>query len=240
MTISNDRTKLIDKVVKLLALAEGTDHTPEAEAARNMAAELMAKHNISFAEAVQKDPLGRKEERLNTKKPPTFETDLLTGISTFNGVAMIYTSGGGEAASYTFVGRSQDIEATEYMRDIILNQRKAAYDKWRAEYLAETGVKVVRNQTPVLWLAWNNGFTSGVCKKLRELRKMSEQKVQEWGLVPVDPKAVALKWYKENGGSCRTAKSQREAGSADGFAAGRGVSLNKGITKQHGVKAIGG
>lgn len=233
MTLTNDRTKLIDKVVKLLALAEGTNHSAEAETAKRMAVELMAKHNISLADAVSPESLTRFVVRLNTNKPPTFDFILLGQIAKFNGVALIQTH-----RRYTFVGSQADIEATLYMRDIILRQRKVAYDKWRQDYYHRTGISVVRNQTPRQWLAWHNGFTTGVTHKLHELTQLATQKVQEWGLVPVEPYKVALAHYEEQSGKTTVIGKKRRGGSAAGYEAGKNVNINKGIEAQQGVKKL--
>ena len=45
-----DRKKLIDKIVKLLALANSSDFSEEAKTAKNLEAELLAKHDIAVFE----------------------------------------------------------------------------------------------------------------------------------------------------------------------------------------------
>jgi hypothetical protein len=49
--IDPDRAGLIERIMKLLAVAAGTSFAAEATTARALAAELMAKHNIDSVDS---------------------------------------------------------------------------------------------------------------------------------------------------------------------------------------------
>lgn len=131
MTINNERMKLIDKVIKLLALSEGTNHGPEAESAKKMAAKLMADHNIALGDITntKKEPFSEKVQPLTRKAPIQYDAMLICILSCFCGVEVISRVGTITNGQYTFVGRPSDLEAAQYMVDIVFQQRDA---KWKA------------------------------------------------------------------------------------------------------------
>lgn len=243
-TSKNARMKLVDKICKLLALAEGTSHTPEAESARNMAAELMAKHNISAADTVRKDnsfeTISRQQ---STKEIQKFDRVLINRIARFNGCKFLHNMHGPKAF-VILIGTPSDIEATEYMIDIVKHQRKATYDSYAKSYIKrydDAGYdgksRWERDETD--WRQWMNGYSIGVSTKLNEMDAMVERKLQEWGLVPVDCSAAALAWYEMNVSKTRSSKGRMMNGSHAGYNAGKDVSIHKGIATQSDKKMIG-
>lgn len=242
MALDNARVKLINKIVKLLALADGTNHSDEAESAKRKAAEMMAKFNIEMSDLIKKDGVFTKSERVQTTRSvEPFDIHLVNAIAYFNGVCLLSgtrTTEKGYKYCYTFVGREVDIEATEYMIDIVKQQRKSAYDIYSKEYIARYG-KARWDKDWTDWRQWMNGFTTGVRSKLTELTNMSHKKVQEWGLVPVNPRDQALAWYDKNIQKSGKARNSRmKSGSWAGYEAGKNVSIHKGVGADNGKKYI--
>ena len=243
MTPSTDRKKLIDKVIKLLTLAESTTFDEEAENAKRMASELMAKHNIEISEALQRESaaFNQKDKTLNHKDPYGFDITLMNCICIFNGVLMItgynYKL---HKAKASYIGAEEDIEAAEYMIDIVYAQRKRAYKAYRLGMIGKLGKEYFSEFESSYWNSWHNGFTQGVQAKIHELRKMTEQKTREWGLVPVEPHKLALAWYNKNMEGTRSFKAGHRNYSEDGLNAGRNVSLNRGVTHTPTLKIEGG
>lgn len=236
--IQNDRMKLIDKIVKLLALSEGTNHTEEADTARQKAAELMAKHNLTYSELESKTQGFIQTERIQTtKSPEKFDMVLINVIAKFNGVCFLTRVTDYAKARFIYIGTEQDIEACEYMVDMVKAQRKVAYDIYSKEYIAKYG-KAAWEKDWTDWRRWMNGFFHGVKAKLNEITNMSNAKVQEWGIVPIDPSKLALNWYHENVGGTRSTKGRKMDISTSGYNAGKNVSLNKGIASNNGTKQI--
>lgn len=228
MTITNDRKKLIDKVTKLFALAEGTNHTAEAEAARNMGIELMAKHNLSYSDMTIKEEFTEKFEETQRKNAPAYETSLLGAIAKMNGVALIITGN----ANYRFIGRPSDLEAFEYMRTIVYQQRDASWQAYyKATYGKHPGAKYLNR--------FKNGFAIGVQRKINGLMNQMNCKVSEWGLVPVDPSRQALDWFKEKNHVRESTSSRSLRCSTAGVQAGQNINLNRGVTQQTGRLQIG-
>ena len=219
MTISQDKQKLIDKITKLMALAEGTSHTAEAESARNMAIDLMAKHNIDIQDINAKD----QEEFIiefedsNRRRVPTEDCTLLAAVAHFCGVAFIINKNC-PTVRYRLIGTPSAIEFYKYTRDIILNQRD-----WAWKQSGKRGSNVMYH--------WKMGYALGASHKLYELIKASENKVQQWGLVPVSEAKQALNWYKE--GAKVTNRRASSIGGYDrqAYVAGTQVGINKGVTQ---------
>jgi hypothetical protein len=214
MSISADRQALIDKVTKLLALADSSTHSEESNSARDMAAKLMAKHNIEVSEAAPcndySDVDGGEDNPARTK--------LLHAIAKFSGIMMYRSSG-----TLRLVGSRADLEAYEYTAMIITRQRERAC----FTYLRNAGA--TKTNTKEFYL----GFALGVAKKLKDLKAAADNQVQEWGLVVIDPTELALRWYTENVGRL----SKGRAGTMGKFAAagydvGKNVSLHKGVGEQ--------
>ena len=212
-----DRQKLIDKVVKLLALADSTIHSEEAETARRLAVELMAKHNVSIAsiKAEDDEDFIISQQLVGFDRKDTTKETLLCAIANFNGVGMITGVG-----YYKFIGKPSDIEAFRYMLAIILHQQSEAFKAWK---------KLNKGQKSAPWY-W--GFALGVSSKLLEMERMSNEKVQTWGLVPVTPAKSALDWYKMNNLTTSIQKVSKPM-NQDGFRAGQSVQLNKAVSQSN-------
>jgi hypothetical protein len=217
--ITPERQALVDKVTKLLALADSTTHGPEADSARQMAATLMAKHNIASSDMSKKEAFETMDVKTDRASVAKYESILLKSVANFNGVAIILVG-----TNYRFIGAPSDLAAFEYMRDTIYQQRTSI---WRAYYPAKWGKHPGAKELN----KWKLGFAFGVAEKVRSLTAAMESKVQEWGLVPVDPAKQALDWYKiEN--TIREGRGRSSMYNADGREAGKNVTLNKGVEAQ--------
>jgi hypothetical protein len=219
--ISNDRQSLIDKIVKLLALADSTIHSEEADSARNMAATLMAKHNITIDTTVEEPFTVDKEDTPRAGSSCKYEDILINSISNLSGVATIRGAG-----YYKFVGKKTDIEAFQYTRSIIYSQRDASWQTYRkARWAKHPGASELNK--------WKLGFAYGVASKIAELLRMSDNKQQEWGLVPVQPHKQASDWYNEQH-KTKSSHNRTSQFNSAGYSAGSQVSLNKGVEQQSG------
>lgn len=218
--ITPERQALVDKVTKLLALADSTTHGPEADSARQMAATLMAKHNIASSDMTQKEAFETVDVKTERSSVAKYETILLQMVAEFNGVAILL-----HGTNYRFIGTPSDLAAFGYMRDVVYQQRTAA---WRAYYPVRWGKHPGAKELN----KWKLGFAFGVAEKVRALTAAMESKVQEWGLVPVDPSKQAMDWYK-NENSVREGRAGRASRyNRDGLEAGKNVALNKGVEAQ--------
>ena len=213
------RKKLIDKVVKLFALADSTTHQDEANSAREMAATLLAKHNIQMGEIAEDEFVVITEQR--GKKEFQHTKILYIEISQFCGVQLITCPGRG----FRYVGTRSSIETFRHMIKVVLDQRDHAYAK-RDKDCTETRHK------------WMSGFAYGVKDKCRELSRTAKQKVQERGLVIVSEAEQAAAWYKRHN-QVRSSRIRGVCAGAAGYKAGSQVQLNKDVSQQTNTPQIG-
>jgi len=229
MTITPERQKVIEKVVKLLTLAESTNHIAERETASTLAAELMAKYEISLGD-VKKEEFEFVDYDTGVKTHYPERSRMIRAIGRFNGVTIILYSGDELShTSYRLVGRPVDIEVVKFMYDIIRQQQRVA----RAEHIQTFLARYGRRARQLDGERFDRGFALGVEALLWDLTKATQTKKQEWGLVKVTSMAQvakdALLWYKETH-RIHPGGSMRSGGSRDGYDAGKSVSLYRGVS----------
>lgn len=230
MSIESERMKVIEKVIKLLTLANGTNHEAEAESAKRMAAELMAKHDVKIGECKKEEyqinvmGLGRKNHESN-------EHRVMYIVASFNGCAM-YRRNGFKEASYVLVGRQADIEVTQYMYEILVRQLSNDSKRFSSETKAKYG-----ECKAATWAHYRNGWVIGLRRKIDELTRMKENKIQEWGLVPVNASKAAEAWY-ENDHKVTAARATNRNFLSQGIKDGQNASIHTGIGEKSKAKRI--
>lgn len=230
-----EKQKIIDKVTKLLALSENNSNTPEAEAARNKAASLMAQYDISIIQAQEKPQFDVLENVLTRIKPIKYDSVLIRIVASFNQVEYLIQHGSyGDRGKNIFIGRQQDIESLNYMLAVLFQQRKVSWKKHLSEF------KQIHNRPPKEKekVAWMMGFAFGIRSKLDNIVEIKEARIEEKGLVPLNLKDQALAEYEKNHGGVRTSKGKPISYSRDGYDAGKAAHINKGVETQNGVKQI--
>ena len=219
MTISAERQKIIDRVTKLMALADNSSFSEEADTARNMAIELMAKHQLTHSDmSIEDTELTVEIEDTENKKKDTSAINLIHAVAAFCGVAMVVSGSSTERGSikYKFIGTKNDIEAFRYTLAIIYNQRDYA---WKQS--GKRGSNVMYH--------WRMGYSFGVSAKLFTLMKATDAKVQEWGLVPVSAHKKAMDWYKSEHNVTSGRVSSVHSLDQSAYNAGKSVSITKGL-----------
>lgn len=239
--------KVIDQVLKLLALADSTEHQDEANTAREMAEKLMLKHDLS---------IGDVEEESNEFEELIFDTGNVNSVKTrrqlasmcakFNGVYMFFREGWQNRytkkkvnTKYVYTGRPQDIENAQYMFDILMVQAKAECKIESKKFKAKYG----RVFNPRENMAFYLGFNEGIREKLDSLTEVVESKKQEAGLVPVSVftqlRDKAMEMTKSKNPDIRTLNNRGHRVNGDlynaGSAAGANASITRGITKGSGT-----
>ena len=207
---------IVDKVIKLLALADDKGATDgEKEAAKAMAVKLMAKYQISMAQAHTSAPhdqrlFAKLEVETGLTSFDTADTKLITVVCRFSQVCVIRAT---NPTRYIFVGKDSDIESALYMADILIRQRDEKNPHRRATQIKE----------------FNYSFACGVEVKLQELSKRAQEAVVERGLVPVKLEDQALAWYNQFISNTTKTSSKRPGFDAEGFAAGKSAQIHHGI-----------
>ena len=125
---------------------------------------------------------------------------------------------------YTFIGKPSDLEAFRYMREIVTAGRRHY-----APIAFRRGREIAINSGLVLPLALPS------CPRAYE---RVGPKAEGMGLLPVAPYRQAADWFAQ-GNHVTRSKVYVSQFSAEGFAAGKSVSLNKGVSMQSSLRLIG-
>jgi Protein of unknown function (DUF2786) len=218
-----ERKKLIDTVTKMLALADSTGFEAEASTAKAKAAELIAKYDIR----AESDLAGFKleGEMRGGAAMPSYEFHLLDAVGKLCGV-LVLRSG----ANYEFFGKPQDLVAFRYMRDITSAQQDRAWMDYLSAHPDRAREKV----------SWKYSFAQGVHEKVDELicAATIQQKALRQDLVLVPRCEQAKAEFECLFGKIWSGVGYGGEGNADGHAAGRKVSLNKGVKSGDPIRQI--
>jgi hypothetical protein len=205
----SDRQRLLDRILKILALAEGTSFEGEAATARAMAAELIAKHNVSLP-AEGKTP--RDEIIINYYKPWgtkwLWERIIASAIAHLCACAMFYSGDPDEGGydHFTFVGQGMHVEACLYVLGQVHIQRQRAWVRYRGEGGNDSFGKFCFS------------FARGLEGKIDQLLSSAQ----------LDEAERARLWYRERH-NVEDGTYITGAGSSDaGHHAGAGASLHRG------------
>lgn len=220
------KKKVIEKVIKLLALSQNNPNSNEANLAEKKASELMAEWDISMIETQKEEEGFTKEERvLGRIKIIGYDAILINAISIFNDVAYLTKKGlYGKKGANIFLGKKADIEGNDYMIDMIFAQRKAAWTTYRKAYKEKMGF----NPTTPQLSDWMKNFAWGVSEKLDEIRRAKENIVTERGLVPVSNRKQALKEYQKKH-FIKQGRGVKGTSSSDGYSEGKNVEIRRGV-----------
>lgn len=218
MTITLERQKIIDLIVKLLAKAEGTTFEAEAEMFRAKAIQMMADYNIAAQDMKKKEAFRTMDINSGRQSLAKYETTLLHAIADFCGCAILRYNG----TDYRFIGTDSDLQAFDYMREVVYRQRT---DAWRTYYPVRYG----KHPGAKYLNLWKMGFAYRVLAKLDALTKAMTKEVTERGLVLLDPAKQALAWYEKD--NKVTAGKATKPANFDhaGYKAGKDVSVNQGL-----------
>jgi hypothetical protein len=221
--MDTERKKLIDTVTKMLALADSTSFEAESSTAKAKAAELIAKYDIR----AEGDLAGFKleGEMRGGAAMPSYEFYLSDAVGRFCGVLVLR-----RGPNYLFFGKPQDLAAFRYMRDITSAQQDRAWMDYLSAHPDRIREKV----------SWKYSFADGVHEKVDELMRAAtvQQKAMRQDLVPVPRCEQAKAEFECLFGKPRSGDRYGGESNADGHAAGKKVSLNKGVKSGGPIRQI--
>jgi hypothetical protein len=220
---AEERTQLIDKVQKLLAKAEATTFPEEAKSFRNKAADLMAKYAIEHADFNSVPDYIIIDLDLDGDEPENWQIYLVNAVCRFNGMLCVTHASrawGNATKAIQLIGTASDHAAFAYMYDSALRQLGDAL----CGYLSTTQKHTATDKTKYML-----GFAYGLNDKVRELLAQRDNKIQEYGLVPVNNTQLARNWYEQTQGKLSMGKASSAQFERAGHAAGKNAHLNKGV-----------
>lgn len=155
---------LIERVRKLLAKAERSDHPHEAEVFAAKAAELIAAHRISpaaLAAAREAGALGCRDVPLGRGAYVRARLRLLTEIATVHDADVVFRSGP-HGMTATVLGFHDDLDAVAVLFDSL--HRQAASQMARG-----------RGRTPASTQRWRRAFLFGFGERVGELLRVARR-----------------------------------------------------------------
>lgn len=223
MTINNDRVKIIDRIINLLAKADSTTFEAEAEVARKMAAKLMANYEINKAELEQDESIIKVNIPSTRKRRDIKHAMLYTIICDYCGVYMV-TRG----TTYILCGKGNDIESAMYMIDIIWNQMINMVDYWYKKNKKNPNVNAKTKNN------YLGGLIVGVEYNLDKINNYTFDYKKSMGLVPVNQNKVDLEvakneYTKNNNVKSTVSKVQKDNAFSEGFKDSENISMRRGV-----------
>jgi hypothetical protein len=125
------RQQLIDRIMKLLALAAGTAFKAEAETARALAAELMAKHNIDSVDAPKDRAVMIVENYTPFMQDAMWEFILVESVTRLCGCGMFWKGDKEHFKLFQIVGMTPDVEAACYILTKLNQQRMRGWIEYK-------------------------------------------------------------------------------------------------------------
>jgi hypothetical protein len=126
--LNPDRKKLLDQLLKLLALSHSTTFAAEAATARAKAEELMRKHNLSLNEGSKDRTKFAIEQHSPWAKGAQWEYRIADTLGRLCGCEVYYL---GDYQLFNLVGTVADLEALRYMIDAVNQQRIRAWLEYK-------------------------------------------------------------------------------------------------------------
>jgi hypothetical protein len=219
--LDNDRKKIIERVAKLLALADNKAATgPEAQAARAAAFRLMDAHNVSSGEAAAGEPFERRTAKGWFEDDVQWDRRVRNAVARFNTILFLWCDPiAGQKMTFITAGRPSDLDAYDYMLAIVIRQRTQAYN----DYARDGGT-----QGKAKWLyAYAVGFETKIATLKREhstqLARTGSQAIARLTLMQ-----EIENWYRQTYGDWKGFDGNFGGGRGDGFGQGHGTNLYRG------------
>lgn len=206
----SDRNKLIDKITKLLAKAEGTDNEAEADTFMARVHSMLEEHNIALHELGDKDdPIIKAQDDIEVSRSLSYCTSLIPWLGAYYGCEVIWTRGY-KKIYFTVFGRESATKTLELMTPFVLSQVRIQARRLHKAGMVETYGKGLT--------AVANALTHRLTRLWLENREKDERRVAngERALVPVDQvKALVDETFPELNENSRyptkTTQAAREA-----------------------------
>jgi len=231
MTISQERVNIINKIANLLAKADSTTFEAEAESARKLAAKLMTNYEIKQEETEKKEiiqtiiPTGKKRKNMR-------HATMMTIITEYCGVYMVVSG-----TDYILCGKEEDIEASQYMFDVVWNQVVDMTEYWYKKN------KINPNVTAKIKNRYMYGLVMGVQYNLDKINDNVFKYKQESGLVAVNKNKSDYKkagdFYKsDNRVSSRSSKIVADGAFQEGKKDSENIRMRRGVNSNNGTYAL--
>lgn len=229
-----DNSPVIEKIKKLLALADSSNEHEAALAAGHVQ-RLLSEHNLAMADITA----GHKPDRADTvetavpKSLPKWLRHLSAGISSAFDCQAVHHPATGRL---TFIGIGADVQIAAYTFTCLDRTVRKLCGVYMKQHAASIGAGRLREQVRQSYCL---GAAATITARLREQKKQTP--VTPGALVPV--KEGLIRQAMNGIGPVRTMHSRRSYVNSDAYSKGRtdgdGVGLHPGIAKSSSPSRIG-
>jgi hypothetical protein len=166
---------LLDKIRKLLAMAEGTDNANEAEAFSAKAAQLIAEHRIDpqhVRDALDHGALGLRRIAIGRGAYVRARLALLDAIARNQDCEVVFETGQGGTTAI-LAGYESDLDVTAVLYTSLQVQ-------------AASQMAGFRSRTPAATQRWRRSFLFGFANRVAEQLAAARTQAAEPGTAPID------------------------------------------------------
>lgn len=231
----DNKTPIIEKIKKLLALANSCNEH-EAALAASHAQRLLAEHNLAMAdiEATHRPDKADKIEAMVSKTLPKWLRHLSAGVSTAFDCQAIHHPATGKM---TFIGVGADVQVAAYTFSYLDRTVRKLCSAYMKHHVSAT---IANRHRELMRQSYYLGAVSTINARLKEQKLQTP--VTSGALVPV--KEGLIRQAMNEIGNIRTVRSRKSYINSDAYTKGqtdgRQVGINKGIgSKEANQKAIG-
>lgn len=229
-----ENTPIIEKIKKLLALANSSNEH-EAALAAGHAQRLLSEHNLAMAdiEAAQKPDKADKVETAVSKTLPKWVRHLSAGVSTAFDCQAIHHPASGKM---TFIGVGADVQVAAYTFTYLDRTVRKLCSTYMKQHAAGT---IANRHRELMRHSYYLGAVSTINNRLKEQKIQTP--VTPGALVPV--KEGLIRQAMNEIGTVRTMHSRRSYINSDAYASGqtdgRQVGIHHGIGGASSPRSIG-
>ncbi len=244
MPMQKPPREVLDRILKLLALAEGTASVHEAAVASGKAQEMMERYRLDRAtlEAeVEDEPIHEWMDDPLTEGGAfvTWLGALAQGIARVNGCQVVVATGRdlqGPLVRIVLVGRATDVAVCRYL---------FAYLQREIDRLAREALRLGRVTGRDGGQDFRAGAVGSVISRLDERRRAARVGASTTAIVKVDARDAAItRWMQEHRPHCTQREIVRHAHSRSAFyrgvEAGAGIPLHDAVEGQAPRRALKG
>lgn len=238
------KEQAIDKIKKLLRLANGTNFEQEAATAMNMLRDLLAKHNLSMSEIENEDKRVKQSSIDDLVKNPfkqskgNWQTQLMMVIAEYCKCRVLISS-----PNNIIIGMPFEVEICSYTYEMLHSQIDKMCKKLRRDLRKERESSYGYRQDRRNSSFNTRGYTMGIIETLKKRLFEREKYEQEKGLIVVEHSALVeycsrLKRSTSSIGGRGGSGDMYKKGLQDGYK----LNISKGISKAKtgNQKLIGG
>lgn len=163
--LSDEHLSVIEKVKKLLALADNNDNEHQAEAAAAKAMDLLAAYNLDMAMVSSAKGKGDREKKIFKGGLYQWQRNLWNSVARLNFCMYLYKTGTGYGQKYEhrLIGRVENVIGASTMADYL----QSTIDRLAKEWAKERGLNVFCRDA----IAYREGMAVCVVGRLEEKRR---------------------------------------------------------------------